>query len=125
MHIFAGRGPAKGRKMRINLKPLSEQVIVITGASSGIGLCTAQMAARGGARVVLSARNERDLQHAVSEIRAEGGDAVYAVADVANPAQVEGIASTAIDHYGRIDTWVNNAAVSMYGRILEVEPADM
>jgi NAD(P)-dependent dehydrogenase (short-subunit alcohol dehydrogenase family) len=57
-------------------KPIPEQVIVITGASSGIGLATAQEAARQGAKVVLSARNERDLQHAVEEIRHEGGDAV-------------------------------------------------
>ena len=57
------------------LKPLSEQVIVITGASSGIGLCTARMAAARGARVVLAARNQEALQQAVSEIEAEGGEA--------------------------------------------------
>src|SRR5688572_5668159 len=60
-----------------NSRPLHEQVIVITGASSGIGLVTAREAARRGASVVLAARNRRDLERAVEEIRAAGGDAAY------------------------------------------------
>ena len=67
------------------LKPIGEQVLVITGASSGIGLVTAKMAAGRGAGVVLAARNESDLARAVEEIRAAGGRAVYAVSDVADP----------------------------------------
>ena len=62
--------------MKIQLKPLAEQVMVITGASSGIGLVTARHAARAGARVVLSARNETDLNRAVHEIRRNGGRAI-------------------------------------------------
>ena len=107
------------------LKPVREQVIVITGASSGIGLVTARQAAARGACVVLAARNATDLDRAVKDIRQSGGRAVHAVADVADPAQVEGIARTAIDAFGRIDTWVNNAAVSMYGRIEQLTIADM
>jgi NAD(P)-dependent dehydrogenase (short-subunit alcohol dehydrogenase family) len=111
--------------MKPRLKRVSEQVLVITGASSGIGLVTAKTAARRGTRVVLAARNERDLAQAVDEIRAEGGRAAYAVADVVDPRQVEAIAETALREFGRIDTWVNNAAVSMYGRIMDLSLDDM
>ena len=111
--------------MKPTLRPISEQVMVITGASSGIGLVTAQEAARAGARVVLAARNEADLRHAVDDIRAAGGRAIYVVADVADPAQVASIAHAAISEFGRIDTWVNNAAVSVYGRIMELSVDEM
>src|SRR5688572_26935100 len=111
--------------MKLRLKPLDEQVIVITGASSGIGLVTAKQAAQRGACVVLAARNEKDLHDATQVIRRSGGRAVYTVADVSDQAQVDAIADTAIREFGRIDTWVNNAAVSMYGRIMELSIEDM
>ena len=111
--------------MKIRLLPISEQVVVITGASSGIGLVTAKQAAQRGARVVLSARNEHDLQAAVQTIRRAGGRATHVVADVADPQQVDRIADRAVQEFGRIDTWVNNAAVSMYGRITELSIEDM
>jgi len=66
----------------IRLKPLSQQTIVITGASSGIGLATARMAAQAGARVMLIARNEEALKTIVEELRGRGAAADYAVADV-------------------------------------------
>ncbi len=111
--------------MNLSLKPIHEQVIVITGASSGIGLVTARLAARQGARVALAARNERDLASAVADIRAHGGRAVYCVADVADREQVQGIADTAIREFGQVDTWVNNAGVAVYGRLTEVALQDM
>ena len=111
--------------MTLHLKPLADQVMVITGASSGIGLVTAREAARAGARVVLAARNETDLRHAVDGIRRDGGRGAYVVADVANREEVDRIAEEAIRQFGRIDTWVNNAAVSMYGRIVDVSIDDM
>ena len=111
--------------MKIQLRPLREQVMVITGASSGIGLVTAKQAARAGACVVLAARNESDRRRAVDEIRDAGGRAVYVVADVSDLAQVERIAAEALRAFGRIDTWVNNAAVSMYGRTTELPIEDM
>jgi NAD(P)-dependent dehydrogenase (short-subunit alcohol dehydrogenase family) len=111
--------------MKPRLLPLSEQVMVITGASSGIGLVTAKQAAAQGARVVLAARNGGDLQAAVDAIREHGGRAVAVVADVSERSRVEHIAETAVREFGRIDTWVNNAAVSMYGRITELSIDDM
>jgi NAD(P)-dependent dehydrogenase (short-subunit alcohol dehydrogenase family) len=111
--------------MSVQLKPIREQVIVITGASSGIGLVTARMAAGRGASVVLSARNERDLARAVDTIRGEGGRAAFIVCDVSDRDQVERVAERAVAEFGRIDTWVNNAAVSMYGRLVDVPVEDM
>jgi NAD(P)-dependent dehydrogenase (short-subunit alcohol dehydrogenase family) len=111
--------------MRIQLLPINEQVIVITGASSGIGLVTAKEAARQGAAVVLAARNEEDLKQAVADIRNAGGRAMHVVADVADPAQVDAIGDAAVREFGRIDTWVNNAAVSVYGHLMEVPIEDM
>lgn len=110
--------------MGLSLRPLSKQIMVITGASSGIGLVTARMAARRGATVVLAARNEEALQTLQEEIRRSGGRATYVVADVGKEADVEKIADAALAEYGRFDTWVNNAGVSVFGNILDVSTPD-
>jgi NAD(P)-dependent dehydrogenase (short-subunit alcohol dehydrogenase family) len=98
----------------MKLKPVNEQVAVILGASSGIGRETALRFAERGAKVVVAARGEPALSSLVDEIRGRGGEAVYAVCDVADFAQVEAVAATAVREFGRIDTWVNVAAVSVY-----------
>lgn len=110
--------------MGSRLRPLAEQVIVITGASSGIGLVTARMAARRGATTVLAARNEDALRDLVREIQDGGGQATYVVADVGKEQDVQKIADVAITEYGRFDTWVNNAGVSVFGNIVDVSIAD-
>ena len=111
--------------MDVSLKPIGEQVVVITGASSGIGRVTAKELAKHDARVVLAARNEHDLASAVTEIRDQGGRAVCQVCDVSDPAQVDALGDRAVREFGTIDTWVNNAGVGLYGRCTEVPIADM
>ncbi|HKC65324.1 MAG TPA: SDR family oxidoreductase [Pyrinomonadaceae bacterium] len=110
--------------MSVQLKKLGEQVIVITGASSGIGLVTARMAARRGAKLVLAARSEEALRMLAGEMKAEGCEAVYVVADVGFEDDVRRIADAAVKRFGGFDTWVNNAGVSIYGRVLEVSMED-
>jgi short-subunit dehydrogenase len=107
--------------MSIHLKSLDQQVIVITGASSGIGLATAKLAAARGACVVLSSRNEAELNKVVSELNQKFGKkrrcAIAVVADVADANDVQKIADTTIREFGGFDTWVNNAGVSIYGKL--------
>lgn len=98
--------------------------MVITGASSGIGLATARLAAEERARVVLVARDDEGLADSAEAIRRQGGEAVTAVADVAEERDVRRVAEVALGRYGGIDTWVNNAGVSVYGRIEEVPLED-
>ncbi len=109
----------------MELKRLSEQTIVITGASSGIGLVTARSLARRGARLVLAARSEGALKKLADEINGAGGEAVAVVADVGKEEDVRRIAETAIRRFGGFDTWINNAGVSIYGKLMEVNVEDM
>jgi short-subunit dehydrogenase len=110
--------------MSIAFKPLKEQVIVITGASSGIGLTTARMAAAAGAKLVLAARNHEALERLEREINASGGQSCHVDADVGSDADVKRIVDAAVEHFGGFDTWVNNAGVTVYGRLEEVEHED-
>jgi short-subunit dehydrogenase len=110
--------------MSPSLKPLNQQVIVITGASSGIGLATAQDAAKAGARVVLAARSGDVLEAIVATLEKQGHEAIHVVADVAERDQVQRIADAAIERFGRIDTWANVAGVTIYGKLDEVAEAD-
>ncbi|GAA4361927.1 SDR family oxidoreductase [Hymenobacter saemangeumensis] len=111
--------------MKIKLKKLEDQTIVITGASSGIGLVTARMAAEAGARLVLAARSEDALRELAAEINNAGGQATYVVADVCREQDVRHIAEVAIEKFGGFDTWVNDAGVSIYGKLEEVPIEDM
>lgn len=110
--------------MSLSLKPLDQQVIVLTGASSGIGLATAESAARQGAKLVLAARSRQTLDDIVQRINTNGGEAIAVACDVADRQQVQNVAAAAISSFGRIDTWVNNAGVSIYGRLDEVLEED-
>jgi short-subunit dehydrogenase len=111
--------------MAIQLKPINEQVIVITGASSGIGLCTAQSAARRRAKVVLASRSEETLDHVVREIKSGGGQASWFPCDVSKQEDVDRVAQETIKLYGRFDTWVNNAGLSVYGKLDQIPIEDM
>jgi short-subunit dehydrogenase len=105
--------------MSFKLKKLEDQVIVITGASSGIGLVTARLAAKRGARLVLNARNEEALRAIANEINEAGGEAIDVPGDVGNFEAVRRIADVATRGFGGFDTWVNNAGVSIYGPVLD------
>lgn len=106
------------------LKNLEDQVVVITGASSGIGLTTAREAARRGARLVLAARNEQALEQITDEIRELGGETVYVKADVGSEDDVREVSRVALERFGTFDTWINNAGASIYGRLSEVANED-
>lgn len=106
------------------LKPLSEQAIVITGATSGIGLATARKAARAGACVFLIARGEKDLARLTEELQATGARVAHAVADVADFDALSEAAEKCRRLFGGFDTWVNNAGISIFGPIREVSLED-
>lgn len=110
--------------MSFKLKPLNQQVIVITGASSGIGLATTESAAKQGANLVLAARSEQTMNDLVARLNANGTEAIFVPCDVADRQQVDAVAQAAIARFGRIDTWINNAGVAIYGRLDQVSDAD-
>lgn len=105
------------------LRSLEQAVVVVTGASGGIGRATALAFARRRANVVVAARREGPLRELEGEAAALGGAAVAVPTDVADEAAVEHLAATAVDRFGRIDVWVNNAAVVLLAR-LEDAPMD-
>lgn len=109
----------------MRLKKLSEQTVVITGASSGIGLITARNMAKAGARLLIAARSSGALSELEAEINASGGQAVAVTADVSNQDDVKRIAQTAIDRYGGFDTWVNNAGLSIFGELEKTPIEDL
>ena len=111
-------------RRRVKLKKLKDQTVVITGASSGIGLATARMAARAGANVLLTSRNEQDLRRVTHEICGRGGRASFIAADVADSEAMIRVAEAARREFGGIDTWVNNAGVSIFGKLMEVPLED-
>ena len=92
---------------------LRDAVVVITGASSGIGRATALEFARRGARLVVAARREEPLEEVARECRALGAESLAVALDVADPDAVDELARRADGRFGRIDVWVNNAAVSI------------
>ena len=111
--------------MEHRYKPLDQQTIVVTGASSGIGLATARRAARHGAQVVLASRSEEALREICDEINASGpGRAVYAVADVGDEAQVDNIVDVAVREFGGFDTWVNDAGVVVFSELRKLPTED-
>lgn len=105
---------------RARRKPVEEQVVVVTGASAGVGRAIARAFGRRRARVGLIARTPEALDHCAEEIGRSGGEALPLPLDVADAAAVERAADAVVERFGRIDTWVNDAMVSVFSRALEM-----
>lgn len=103
--------------MSRTLKPLAEQVVVIAGATYGIGLATAHLTASRGARLVLVARDADAVHKLSAEVTADGGQAVAVAADMGHEEQVRTASRAAVEHFGHFDTGANNAGTSSYGRL--------
>ncbi len=104
--------------------PSPGEVVVITGASGGVGRAAARRFAADGARVALIARGQRGLEAAAREVREAGGEAMTLPIDVADAEQVEGAAAAVEEQFGPIDVWVNDAMVTVYAEFLNIEPAE-
>src|SRR5437868_12899995 len=106
-------------------KPLHKQVVVVTGASSGLGRAIARLAGERGAKVVVTARNAQALDNAVAEIEAAGSEALAVPGDVATQDDVARVVEQAVDRFGRIDTYVANAIVTVYAETYRYEPDEL
>ncbi len=106
-------------------KPLREQVLVVTGASSGLGRAIARLAGERGAKVVVTARNEDALANCVAEVQRAGSEALAVPGDVTDQAQVERVVAEAVERFGRIDTYVANAIVTVYAEAERLEPEEL
>jgi NAD(P)-dependent dehydrogenase (short-subunit alcohol dehydrogenase family) len=108
----------------VRLKSVEEQVVVVMGASSGIGRETALRFARRGAKVVASARSEEGLRSLVDRIEEEGGEAIAMTADVSDFDRVKAVADGAVEEYGRLDTWAHLASVSLFAPVDKIDPEE-
>lgn len=105
-------------------RQIQDSVIVITGASSGIGRAAALAFAERGANVVLAARRDHLLEEVARECENKGSRALAVPTDVTDPQAVQGLARRAVEHFGHLDVWVNNAGVNLLGRFEEVPDED-
>jgi short-subunit dehydrogenase len=115
-------GPSRLRQS--DRQSIAERTFVVTGASSGFGRGVALKLASHGANVVLAARRTEALEDVAREARAAGGQALVVTTDVARPEQVERLANAAVERFGRIDVWINNAGVGAIGRFEEIPVED-
>jgi NAD(P)-dependent dehydrogenase (short-subunit alcohol dehydrogenase family) len=104
------------------LKPIHEQVVVIVGASSGIGRDVAKKFAQRGAKVVISARSEDGLASLLAEIKAIGGNAIMVSADVTNYEQIKTVADQTVAQFDHLDTWVHLAATGLFASFDDITP---
>jgi short-subunit dehydrogenase len=108
---------------KFKAKPIDQQTIVMTGTSA-IGLAVARLAAEKGARVVLGGRSDTELQNISEEVSRAGGHILTVKTDVTKRSDLERLCEKATEHFGQIDTWINNAGSSIYGYLLDTDIAD-
>ncbi len=104
--------------------PLKREVVVITGASAGLGRAIAREFAREGAKIGLLARGKDGLEGAKQDVESLGGEAIYLEVDVSDPSQVEAAAEQVEAHFGPIDVWVNNAMNSVFSEFKDITPEE-
>lgn len=100
-------------------------MVVVTGASSGVGRAIARAFGEQGAKVALLARNEEALEHAANEIQERGGQALVLPLDIADPNAVNEAADSVVRTWGQIDVWVNDAMVTVYGSVKDLTPEEI
>jgi len=115
----------RGNRLSVRKKPIGEQVIVVTGASSGVGRAIARAAGERGAKVVVAARGEAGLNAAVEEIQRVGSEALAVPGDLAGQEQNEELVRRSLERFGRIDTFVANAIVTVYAEVEQLEPDEL
>ena len=103
---------------------LTGKVVVVTGASAGVGRAVARAFGAQGCKLGLIARNEAALKNAAEEVRRAGGDALVLPLDVADAQAVEAAANRVVERFGRIDIWVNNAMVSVFSPVSQMKPEE-
>jgi NAD(P)-dependent dehydrogenase (short-subunit alcohol dehydrogenase family) len=109
----------------VQKKSLSDQVVLVTGASSGLGRAVARRAGARGAKVVVTARNAEALDACVAEIERAGSDALAVTADCAEQEEVERAVALTVERFGRIDTYVANAIVTVYSEAERLRPEEL
>jgi NAD(P)-dependent dehydrogenase (short-subunit alcohol dehydrogenase family) len=109
----------------VGKKPLPEQVVVVAGGSYGLGRAIAAAAGRRGAAVVVGARTAEALDGAVREVESAGGRALAVETDIADRAQVQALAERAAERFGRIDSWIANAMVTVYSEAHRLEEDEL
>jgi NAD(P)-dependent dehydrogenase (short-subunit alcohol dehydrogenase family) len=115
----------KKRKERFMTGKISDSVVIITGASSGIGRAAALRLSRMGATVIIGSRRKEALERLAQSCERQGGKVIPVQTDVRDEQSVRALATTAIETFGRIDVWVNNAAVSLFARIEDAPLQDL
>jgi NADP-dependent 3-hydroxy acid dehydrogenase YdfG len=106
-------------------RSLKSKVVIITGASSGIGAATAVECGRHGMRVVLAARRADELNAVAAEVETAGGEALVCIVDVSNVEQINGLIATAIDKFGTVDVLLANAGVPCHSSVSSIEDDDL
>ncbi|YCM46558.1 glucose 1-dehydrogenase [Verrucomicrobiaceae bacterium 227] len=104
---------------------MKNKVVLITGATSGIGKATALKFAAAGAKVVVSGRREAEGNAVVDAIKSAGGEALFVQADVANEADVENLVTKTVETYGRLDVAFNNAGIDQFKPLVEVTAEEL